>query len=108
MIYSIDLDGTLCKNTHGHYKDAKPFFPRIAVINRLYDEGHTINIFTARGATTGIDWRELTEHQLKMWQVKYHTLRLDKPYADVYVDDRAQKDWEFFEQMEEKYHEKNQ
>ena len=37
---------------------------------------------------TGIDWREITENQMKAWGVKHHRLLFGKPAADVYVDDR--------------------
>ena len=52
--------------------------------------------FTARGYVTKIDWRELTLNQLEEWNVKYHELILGKPNADVYVDDKAINDLDFF------------
>ena len=69
---------------------------RIKIINKLYDEGNTIIFFTARGYVTKIDWRELTLNQLDEWNVKYHELILGKPHADIYVDDKAIKDLDFF------------
>ena len=95
MLYCFDIDGTLCTNTHGDYSRARPFYEVIAQINRLYDEGHRILLYTARGATTGIDWRELTKLQLKEWNVRYHALYMGKPTADVYIDDKAMNlnDW---------------
>lgn len=89
MIYCFDIDGTLCTNTDGAYETAEPLFERIAVVNRLYEAGHTIKLFTARGSTTGIDWRKMTEQQLSNWQVCYHELILGKPEADIFVDDKA-------------------
>lgn len=89
MIYCFDIDGTLCTNTDGDYTRAEPFPEVIAAVNRLYAEGHHILLYTARGATTGIDWRELTARQLKAWSVQYHELYMGKPTADVYIDDRA-------------------
>lgn len=94
MIYCFDLDGTLATDMHseygsGRYMDAQPLEQRIAKVNALYDAGHTIKIFTARGITTGWDWRELTEHQLREWGVKYHELIMGKPHADWFIDDRA-------------------
>ena len=60
------------------------------IINKLYDNGKTIKMMTARGATTRIDWTELTIAQLSNWGVKYHELIMNKkPYGDVYVDDKA-------------------
>ena len=94
--YCFDLDGTLCTNTEGEYESAVPFPERISKVNALYEEGSNILIYTARGTVTGIDWRKLTEKQLSLWGVKYHELRLGKPFADVYIDDRAISDGDFF------------
>jgi hypothetical protein len=89
MIYCFDIDGTLCTNTSGDYEEAEPIPEVIAHVNELFERGETILLWTARGTTTGIDWRELTERQLATWGVKYHQLGFGKPQADVYVDDRG-------------------
>ena len=89
MIYCFDLDDTLCSGTQMDYASALPFPKRIERVNRLFDEGHTIKVFTARGSETGIDWRHVTEEQLSQWGLRYHILILGKPAADVYVDDKA-------------------
>ncbi len=89
MIYCFDIDGTLCTNTDGDYANALSFPEVIAQVNRLHAEGHRILLYTARGATTGIDWRELTERQLHEWGVQYEALFTGKPTADVYIDDKA-------------------
>ena len=96
MIYCFDIDGVLCINTNGKYEKAEPFSDVIAKVNALYDSGHRIILYTARGSTTGHDWREFTENQLRLWGVKYHELFMGKPDADVYVDDKAMNltDWE--------------
>ena len=95
MIYSIDIDGTLCDEMLGDYENSTPDFKVIKKVNKLYDEGHIIKIFTGRGSKTGIDWREFTEKQLKSWGVKYHKLIFGKPVADIFIDDKAIniKDW---------------
>ena len=95
--YCFDLDGTLCSNTEGLYEKAIPLTDRILRVNELYDQGNNILIYTARGTVTGIDWTELTRIQLAEWGVKNHDLRLGKPLADIYVDDRAISDGDFFE-----------
>ena len=96
MTYCFDIDGTLCSNTEGKYDAAEPNREMIAEVNRLYSEGHTIVMHTARGSTTGLDWRDLTERQLGDWGVKYHALHMGKPTADLYVDDKAinVRDWQ--------------
>jgi SAM-dependent methyltransferase len=87
--YCFDIDGTLCSNTEGKYAEAKPFVDRVAVVNKLFEDGHRILLLTARGATTGIDWRKLTEEQMAGWGVQYHELYLNKPTAHIYIDDKA-------------------
>ncbi len=93
MIYCFDIDGTICTQTPDNgvraYNEAEPFADVIATINKLYEAGHKIIFFTARGSSSGIDWREFTEKQLSQWGVKYHELLLGKPHADVFVDDKA-------------------
>ncbi len=89
MTYCFDIDGTLCTNTEGAYEAARPLARMIAAVNRLHKAGHRIILCTARGSTTGIDWRKLTERQMKAWGVRYHELHFGKPTADVYVDDKS-------------------
>ncbi len=63
---------------------------RIAIINKLYDEGHTIVYWTARGTTWKGDWAELTKQQLKEWGAKYHELSIgNKPRFDMYICDKS-------------------
>jgi len=85
----VDMDGVICTNTWGEYEKAIPIYDNIIEINRLYDEGHTIVIWTARGGTTNIDWSELNKRQLKEWGVKYHYFDLHKPTYDILIDDKA-------------------
>ena len=86
----VDIDGTICTNTDGKYEEAKPYEDRIKKINMLYEGGAYIIYSTARGNTTGINWRQQTESQLKRWGAKYHELICgDKPSADSYIDDKA-------------------
>ena len=70
--YVFDIDGTICNNTYGKYELAKPYTSRIKFINQLFEKGNKIKYFTARGSTTNIDWRNLTEKQLFDWGAKYH------------------------------------
>ena len=72
IIY-VDVDGTICENLEdmkekqpdATYADAKPFHNRIKIINELFDEGHEIHYWTARGTVSGTDYTELTTQQLK-------------------------------------------
>jgi carbamoyl-phosphate synthase large subunit len=89
MIIFVDIDKTICTESNGHYENARPIKRNIAKINRAFDAGHTIVYCTARGATTGINWKSLTKRQLKEWGVKYHKLMMNKPFYDLFIDDKA-------------------
>jgi hypothetical protein len=43
----------------------------------------------ARGSTTGIDWRPVTQAQMQAWNVRHHELIMGKPEADIFIDDKA-------------------
>ena len=87
--YFIDLDNTLCYTQNSDYNNSIPILERIEYVNNLKKEGNHITIWTARGATSGIDHRELTEKQLKIWNISYDHLLMGKPSYDVYIDDKS-------------------
>jgi hypothetical protein len=96
MIIFIDIDETICNTPEDrNYKASVPIIENINKANELYENGHTIVYWTARGTTTGIDWREVTEKQFAVWGVKYHDLRFQKPYYDLFIDDKNMntRDW---------------
>jgi hypothetical protein len=96
MIIYIDIDDTICTLQEPmNYQSARPIPLAIQRVNDLYDSGHTIVFWTARGTLSGIDWRELTESQLNDWGIKYHELKLGKPAYDIFIDDKNinSKDW---------------
>ena len=100
MIYMVDIDQTICitpffSGKH-HYKLSTPIKHRIEHINKLYDQGETIVYWTARGSGSGIDWTELTNQQLNDWGCKFHEVRLGKPSYDIWIDDKAFNDKEYF------------
>ena len=94
-IYCFDIDGTICKTNKTNYIEAEPILTRINKINSLFNEGHIIKIFTARGSETGVDWKLITKKQLSEWGVQYSELIFGKPAADVYIDDKAINDNDF-------------
>lgn len=55
VIY-VDIDETIC-NTSGDrkYENATPIEENISKVNKLYDEGHTIVYWTARGSRKQIN-----------------------------------------------------
>jgi hypothetical protein len=99
-VYCFDLDNTLCYTEGSNYIESKPIESRIKQVNELFDEGHTIIIETARGNNSGKNWWYLTNDQLKTWGLKYHTLRTGVKWnADIFVDDRAINDKDFFDKV---------
>jgi CMP-N-acetylneuraminic acid synthetase len=87
--FVFDIDGVIAKiQTDNNYALAEPNQPMINLINKLYQMGNQIILFTARGFVTGIDWKEITEHQLSRWGLLYHELQFGKPNADYYIDDK--------------------
>lgn len=94
MKYHVDIDGTICSVDMGlpsaeRYAVAVPIQERIDKVNKLYDEGHEICYWTARGATSGIDFEALTREQLARWGCKFHELLMKKPHYDIYIDDKS-------------------
>ena len=96
MILYIDIDGTICTENKvmgksaKDYMCAKPHMDRIAVVNRLFNDGHEIHYWTARGVSSGKDWFDLTKQQLEGWGCKFHELHVgNKPHFDAYICDKS-------------------
>jgi len=89
VIY-VDIDETICTTPQGRdYFQAVPIEKNIDKINNFYDEGNTIVYWTSRGSRKQIDWYNLTKRQLEEWGAKHHELRVDKPYYDLFIDDKT-------------------
>jgi hypothetical protein len=98
MEVRVDIDETICfyekevpLDGKKDYSLAVPNFHNIAQINKLYDAGHTITYWTARGSRSGIDWTDFTKKQLDSWHAKYHNVCCDKPYYDLFIEDRSKR-----------------
>jgi histidinol phosphatase-like enzyme len=87
----VDIDETICNTPDNprQYDKAEPIIENIEKINSLFDSGNRIVYWTARGSRSGIDWYDLTKRQLDSWGAKYHELRCDKPYYDLFVEDKS-------------------
>ena len=96
MVIRVDIDNTICHTEGEDYPHAVPIPSRISKINSLFDQGHEIIYWTARGVGSGIDWRSVTEDQLKNWGAKYNKLELTKPIFDLFIDDKAKSSEEWF------------
>ena len=97
MIIYIDIDETICNSPENRdYTKAVPIEENITKANQLYDQGHTVVYWTARGTVTGQDWSDVTKIQFNEWGVKYHDLKFGKPYYDLFIDDKNMntEDWQ--------------
>ena len=95
----IDFDGTLCKFA---FPDIGPVEPNVKIaLETLRQAGYTIKIHSCRTATY---WNhenarrvhiQLIQDFMKQHKLPYDELimsiTMDKPIADVYIDDRAVK-----------------
>lgn len=104
---AFDLDGviaTLVKNTPEdnndpvkRYKRCTPITKMIETVNSLYDSGHYVMIYTARGMSTYegdvqkvySNLYMMTKTQLNEWGVKYQELVMGKAHYDILIDDKA-------------------
>lgn len=100
MIIYVDIDDTICYYPNNldktNYNNAVPLEKRINKINQLYDQGHVIIYWTARGTMTGINWFNITLEQLNNWGCKFNELRMNKPNYDLFIDDKNINDKEYF------------
>jgi hypothetical protein len=98
MIIYVDIDETICNSPKNrNYGSAVPIVDNILKINNLFNSGHRIIYWTARGTGSGIDWREVTERQFEKWGVKYHELKFGKPMYDLFIDDKNVSSKVFFD-----------
>lgn len=87
--FVFDIDGVIAQfNESLDYAASVSNEAMIRIVNKLYDMGNYIVLFTARGSKTGIDWTDTTKKQLEQWGVKYHELKFGKPDATFYIDDK--------------------
>jgi glycerol-3-phosphate cytidylyltransferase len=90
MKICFDLDETICITPPTReYQWATPIQKMVDHVNKLYNQGHHITIFTARGSSSGTDYTELIAQQLEEWGVKHHEIVVGKPSYDVFIDDKA-------------------
>tara|TARA_Y100001963_G_C6522272_1_gene327151 strand:+ start:135 stop:434 length:300 start_codon:yes stop_codon:yes gene_type:complete len=89
----VDIDETICfYEGERNYPEAVPHYGNIAKINKLYDEGHKITYWTARGTVTKIDWMQTTIDQLNDWGCKYHKISVGlKPAYDLLICDKTKR-----------------
>jgi len=99
---AFDLDDVLCYRTSEEggvqkYHSCKPIQQMIDVVNKCYNSGMYIKIYTARGMSifTGDTSKvysslfELTKKQLADWGVQHNELVMGKAHFDLLIDDKA-------------------
>ena len=85
----VDIDNTITITNGNDYINSEPLQDKIKIINDLYDNGHHITYWTARGSASGVNYYDLTKKQLDDWGVKYHNFMVDKPSYDIFIDDKT-------------------
>lgn len=87
----IDIDNTIFKTEGSNYECSTPIQDNIDKANKLYDDGHIITYWTARGCKSGksAEYFSLTYEQLNQFNVKFHELRMGKPHFDLFIDDKG-------------------
>ena len=100
----FDIDQVICSTKKNYYAKSKPKKKVIKFINKLYEKGYNIKIFTARYMGTYNEniplikkkYYAKTHNQLKKWGLKFNKLYMGKPSFDLFVDDKSlgyRKDW---------------
>jgi len=99
MRVCFDLDNTLVTYPHfsGDYTTVLPIQPMIDLARKMKSDGHCIIIHTARRMKTHAynvgavcrDIGKITFDTLEKFEIPYDELIFGKPYADIYIDDRA-------------------
>lgn len=95
MIIAIDFDGTICRDQYPDIGGLQPYAKD--TINKLYDEGHYIIIWTCRENALlldAINW--LLDNGVRFHRVNAHNPDNIERYggntrkvsADMYIDDR--------------------
>lgn len=89
MIIYVDIDNTVFKTIGTEYEKSKPINENIQKVNNMYESGHTIIMWTARGTLSNKCFFELTHKQLIKYGVLFHELRMGKPAYDLLIDDKS-------------------
>ena len=103
----FDIDGVICRTYKNYYNNSKPNKLNIKIINKLFNNGFYIIIYTARfmgrsnenQAMAKKKAYKLTCRQLKSWKLNYHKLIFGKPSFDFLIDDKSiffKKNWSKF------------
>jgi len=85
--FCFDLENTLIMVKNGDYLSSTPISQNVAVLRRLYRQGHIIILQTSEQDAGGQSVSIL--QVLKELNIEFHEIHFSKPKADFYIDDRA-------------------
>lgn len=92
LVIYVDIDGTICNTKGSDYENSTPIPKNIEKINKLFDKGHEIIYWTARGQRSRNDYTLLTREQLSKWGCKYSNLIMNhKPDYDLLICDKTRR-----------------
>ncbi len=92
LVIYVDIDGTICHTQGSDYQHSTPILENIDKINTLFDQGHKIVYWTARGQSSKIDHTSLTVRQLSDWNCKHSELIMNhKPSYDLLICDKTKR-----------------
>lgn len=84
---NVDFDNTLTQDNVAYWAGEvpEPDEDVIDAVNELYNDGHTIIIWTAR------QWGQanVIAARCTEWGLKFHGIRCAKGSADLYIDDKS-------------------
>lgn len=97
--YCFDIDNTiLTYSSNPKTKDGiEPISTMVTLLRRLYNEGNTIVLHTARGMQSNHSNLGVANKKgafqvleaLEKYDIPYHEIYFGKPWADIYIDDKA-------------------
>lgn len=83
----VDIDDTITEGKG--YENCLAKHDVIKKLNALYDEGHNIVYWTARGTVANKDWYTHTKKQLTDWNAKHTLLVMKKPFFNFFIEDKS-------------------
>lgn len=96
--YCFDIDNTLLTYSSDvkTKEGIEPIYEMVSLLKKLYEEGNTIILHTARGMQSNGSNMGLVNKKayhvfqiLEKFEIPYHEIYFGKPWADIYIDDKA-------------------
>lgn len=83
--FKLDIWDTTYREMEKIYDNVEPDHKMIKIVNKFYDEGYRIYLFTSRNDA----FERPTKKWLDKYGVKYHYFIMNKPYYDIIIDDKS-------------------